>query len=197
MHRTMDNTPQIVIRKSRKKAIVTTLAGFLIGIAGGLVLMYGNNPFVGWSGIIIAVLTLLLGISSLYDHKPYIVLTEEGITETTTIRELIEWPAIRYADDFYFRGQYIVRLILDRTYKPQLIRPTWFWRFDRIYGREGVKAVYIRTSGLEINSMQLVALIERMVGSSPAERAELLRQGIVRRKRERERDRRAGAKKNR
>ena len=43
----------------------------------------------------------------------YIVLTEDGITEIFTIRGQIEWEAILYADDFYFRGQYWVRLLLD------------------------------------------------------------------------------------
>lgn len=173
----MDHSPQLIIRKSRRKALCITLAGFLIGIAGGLVLMYGQNSVVGWCAVITAAFTLLLGFGSLYDRKPYLVLTDEGITETTTVREQIEWAAILHADDFYFRGQYIVRLLLDRAYKPQTVRPTWFWRFDRLYAQQGVKAIFIRTAGLEVNAAQLVALIERMRVATPDERAELLRQG--------------------
>ena len=29
--------------------------------------------------------------------------------------------------------------------------PAWFWRFDRLYESRGVKAVYLRTMGLEID----------------------------------------------
>ena len=81
---------------------------------------------------------------------------------------------ISSADDFYFRGQYWVRLLLESNYKPQLIRPAWFWRFDRLYESKGVKAVYLRTMGLEIDSMQLVALIRRMKEADVPGRIELL-----------------------
>ena len=108
--------------------------------------------------------------------KHYIVLTEYGITEPFAIREQIEWDAVLYADDFYFRGQYWVRLLLGRDYKPQLIRPAWFWRFDRLYESKGVKAVYIRTMGLEVDSMRLAALIRRMKEADMSERIGVLRE---------------------
>ena len=50
----------------------------------------------------------------------------------------------------------------------------WFWRFDRLYESKGVKAVYLRTMGLEIDSMQLVALIRRMKEADVPGRIELL-----------------------
>lgn len=167
--------PRIVIHKSRKKAVVVTVTGFLLGIAGGLFLEYSVEQIMGWCFIIAAGFTLIYGIGSMFDRRPYVILTEQGITELFSIREEIGWNAILYVDDFYFRGQYFVRLLLDRTYKSQSIRPTWFWRFDRIYGQEGVKAVYIRTSGLETNSMQLAELIRRMVEADVPERSEIIR----------------------
>lgn len=163
-----------IIRKSRRKAICITIAGFLAGIAGGLVLIYVHDRVLGWCLVITAVFTLLYGLGSLFDRRPYLVLSERGIEEMFTLREEIEWEAILHADDFYFRGQYWVRLLLDRSYKPQLIRPAWFWRFDRIYEQKGVKAVYIRTMGLEIGSMELVALIEQMKKADTTTRIELL-----------------------
>lgn len=174
----MARTPRIVIRKSRRKAVRITVAGFLLGIAGGLFLEYAGNALVGWCFLIAALFTLLLGIGSLADRRPYLVLTERGITEPFSIREEIAWEAILGVDDFFFRGQYIVRLLLDRRYKPDLIRPGWFWRFDRIYANEGVKAVYIRTSGLEIGSKRLTDLIRRMQLSDITERRERLQQGL-------------------
>lgn len=165
---------RIVIHKSRKKAVVVTVIGFLLGMAGGLFLQYTDQTVVGWCFIIAAVFTLIYGFGSMFDRRPYVILDEQGITELFSIREQIEWQAIRYTDDFYFRGQYFVRMLLDRNYKPHLIRPPWFWRFDRIYGREGMKAVYIRTSGLEINSMRLAELIRRMTQADNAGKAELL-----------------------
>ena len=153
----------MIVHKSRKKAVCITVAGFLAGIAGGLILYCVRDVVLGWCFVATAGFTLLYGIGSLYDRRPYIVLTEDGITEIFTIR-----------DDFYFRGQYWVRLLLESNYKPQLIRPAWFWRFDRLYESRGVKAVYLRTMGLEIDSMQLVALIRRMKEADVPGRIELL-----------------------
>ena len=159
--------------KSRKKAVWITGAGFLAGSAGGRILYYFREAVLGWCFVAPAGFTRLYGIGSLYDRRPYIVLTEDGITELFTIRGQIEWEAIRYAADFYFRGPYWVRLLLESNYKPQLIRPAWFWRFDRLYESKGVKAVYLRTMGLEMDSMQLVALIRRMKEADVPGRIEL------------------------
>ena len=163
----------MIIHKSRKKAVCITVAGLLAGIAGGLVLYYVRDVVLGWCFVITAGFALLYGMGSLFDRRPYIVLTEYGITEPFAIREQIEWDAVLYADDFYFRGQYWVRLLLGRDYKPQLIRPAWFWRFDRLYESKGVKAVYIRTMGLEVDSMRL---IRRMKEADMSERIGLLRE---------------------
>ena len=128
----------MIVHKSRKKAVCITVAGFLAGIAGGLILYCVRDVVLGWCFVATAGFTLLYGIGSLYDRRPYIVLTEDGITEMFTIRGQIEWEAILYADDFYFRGQYWVRLLL------------------------------------EIDSMQLVALIRRMKEADVPGRIELL-----------------------
>lgn len=167
---------RMIIHKSRKKAVCITVAGLLAGIAGGLVLYYVRDVVLGWCFVITAGFALLYGMGSLFDRRTYIVLTEYGITEPFAIREQIEWDAVLYADDFYFRGQYWVRLLLGRDYKPQLIRPAWFWRFDRLYESKGVKAVYIRTMGLEVDSMRLAALIRRMKEADMSERIGLLRE---------------------
>ena len=55
------------------------------------------------------------------------------------------------------------------------VRPSWFWRFDRLYAQQGLKAVYIRTSGLEMNARQLVGLIRRMTAADAAERVDVLK----------------------
>lgn len=164
-----------VIRKSRKKAVTITIAGFLAGIAGGLILHYVHDVVLGWCFVIAAGLTLLYGIGSLADRRPYIILTELGLTDLFTVREEIAWEAILHADDFYYRGQYWVRLLLDRNYKPQ-IGTTGFRRFDRIYQARGFRPVYLRMMGLEMDSMQLVALIRKMKQAELPQRVELLAQ---------------------
>lgn len=162
--------PRLIVYKSRKKGVAITVCGFLLGIAGGLVLQYTDDEVLGWCLVIAAAFTAILGIGTLSDREPQLVITQHGITEPYIIKEEIEWNAVLHADDFFFRGQSFVRILLDKNYKPGLIRPAWFWRLDRIYGKEGIKAAYIRASNLDVNSRQLVSIIDKMVKSDDRER---------------------------
>lgn len=152
-----------------------TLFGFLLALAGWLFLRYADNPVVGWSFIILATLCVIFGIGTWFDRKPYIILTPDGIIEMSAVRENIEWSAVRQVDDFFYFGQYFLRLLVDRNYKPDLVRPTWFYRFDRLYEREGVKAIFIRISFLEISAAKLSHLINRLLKADRVQRIKLLR----------------------
>lgn len=165
---------KVIIYKSRKKAVIITVVSLVLAPAGFLVLRYGGDELLGRGLLILSILCLLFGSGSLYDRKPCIVLTEQGITETTTVREQIEWDAILYVDDFFFRGQDFIRLLTPRDYKPTLIRPTWFERFDRLYQESGLKAVYISTAYLEVDAIRLTRFIGRMMAADCAERKRLL-----------------------
>lgn len=94
----------MIIHKSRKKAVCITVAGLLAGIAGGLVLYYVRDVVLGWCFVITAGFALLYGIGSLFDRRPYIVLTEYGITEPFAIREQIEWDAVPLRGRLLFPG---------------------------------------------------------------------------------------------
>lgn len=164
---------RVVIYKSQKKAIVIMVSSMLILLAGYLLLQYTGKGVVGWSLIIVSGLILILGIGTWFDRKPQIILTSQGITETSNIREEIEWDAIRQVDEFFYRGQSFIRLLVDRNYKPDLLFPTWFYRFDRIYAKEGVRALFIRVSILDINSVRLSQMIRQMIKAN--NREEVLR----------------------
>lgn len=165
-----------VIYQSRKKAAWIILLGPVLALAGWFFLYYTDNTTAGWSFIILSGMCLIYGIGMWFDRKPYLILTEKGITDVSVIREEIEWEAIRQVGDFYFRGQFFVCLLLDRTYKPHLIRPTWFYRLDRLYATENLKAVYIRPGILEVNSARLIRMINKLRKADATTRKELLQQ---------------------
>lgn len=168
----MDN--KIVIHKSRKKATYLLLFSLLVAIIGWLIIQYSGKNVVGWSIIILAGLCFILGIGNWFDRKPYIVLTESGLTVLNGTPEEIEWSAIRYVDDLYYRGAYFVRLLLARNYKPDLLPPTWFYRFDKLYAQNGLKAIYIRMGLYEISAIKFAAFIHKMTNATPEERVKLL-----------------------
>lgn len=165
---------KIIIYKSRKKAVIITASGLLLVVAGGLFFQYTNNNLIGWCITIFAILCVIFGIGSWIDKTPYIILTENGIIETSGIHEEIEWDAIRYVDEFYYRGQYFIRLLLDRNYKSNIIQSTWFNRFDKLYAQEGLRAIFIRIGFLEVNSLKLSHFINQMLKADAGHRIKLL-----------------------
>ena len=148
-----------VIYKSKSKAIRITVAGCLLVAAGSAFFLWADDRTLGWIFLISAALVLTLGISTYFDRKPQIILTDTGITELFTIREEVEWKAILGADDFWYRGQQFIRLLLPSGYKPGSIPPGWFHRLDALYRKEGYRAVYIRASGLDVHPDELLRMI--------------------------------------
>lgn len=167
---------KIVIYRSGKQAILVTFLSPVFAVMGWLFLRFAGNPTIGWCFIILAGFCLIYGIGMWADRKPYLILTENGITDLTVIREEIEWNAIRQVGSFYFRGQFFVCILTDRDYKPDLIRPTWFYRLDRLYAAQNLKALYIRPAMLQINSARLIRMINRFREADPATRKRLLQQ---------------------
>ncbi len=153
---------RIIFYKSQKKAFIIMVSSLLVTFAGYLLVQYTAKEVIGWSLIVLSVLLLVLGIGTFFDRKPKIILTSKGITETSTIREEIEWDAIRQVDEFFYRGQYFICVLIDRNYKPGVLFPTWFYRFDRIYAHEGVKALFISVNLLDVNSNRLLQIIRKM-----------------------------------
>lgn len=168
----MDN--KIIIYKSKRKAIGITLVGVLLALAGWLFLRYAQHPVVAWSFIILSVLCLIFGLGSFFDRKPSIILTENGITKMSGEQQEIEWDAIRQVGELYYRSQHFIRLLTERNYKPSEILPTGFYRFERLYEQAGVKAVFIKTSFLEVDSMRLLRFVNNMVKANPEEREKIL-----------------------
>lgn len=169
---------QVVIRQSRKKAALVAFVSPVLALAGWLFLRYAGNTTVGWCFIILAGMCLIYGIGMWSDRKPYLILTEQGITDLSVIREEIGWEAIRQVGSLYFRGQFFVCLLVDRDYKPDLIRPTWFYRLDRLYAKENLKALYIRPGILKISSARLIRMINRLREADAATRRDLLRKPL-------------------
>lgn len=165
---------KVVIYQSRKKAIIIASLSPVFAIIGWLFLQYTDNTTGGWCFLILAGLCLIYGVGIWADRQPYLILTEKGITDLSVIREEIEWEAIRQVGDFYFRGQFFVCLLTDRNYKPDLIRPTWFNRLDRLYASHNLKALYIRPGILQVNSAQLIRMINRMRAANTVTRKTLL-----------------------
>lgn len=169
---------KVVIYQSRKKALTITLLSPIWAVIGWLFLHYTDNITAGWCFIILSGMCLIYGIGMWFDRKPYLIITEKGITDMSVIREEIEWEAIRRVGDLYFRGQFFVCLLVDRDYKPDIIVPTWFYRLDRIYATQNVKALYIRPGILEVNSARLVHMIKSMKNADASTRKNLLQKPV-------------------
>lgn len=168
----MDN--KVVIYKSKSKAFAFIIASLILVIGGWLFLQLPDKSVVGWSFIILSVMCLIFGVGTFFDKKPYIIMTEKGITELSSIREEIEWEEILQVNEFYYRGMYFIRILINRDYKPVQLSPTWFYRFDKLFERDGIKAIYIKTGFYEVNSIRLAGFMRMMMKADVNKRIELL-----------------------
>lgn len=165
---------KVVIYKSKSKAFGFIIASLILVVAGWIFLEIPGRNVVGWSFVILSVLCLIFGIGTYFDKKPYIILTESGVTDMSVFRDEVEWDDILHVDDFYYRGLYFVRLLVARDYMPTSFRPSWFYRFDKLYEKEGLKAIYIRVGFYQVNSIKLASFIRRMIDADAEKRKELL-----------------------
>ena len=92
----------------------------------------------------------------------------------SAIREEIEWDAILRVDEFYYRGLYFIRMLIERDYKPTSVRPTWFHRFDKLYEKDGIKAIFMRIGFYEVNSIKLAGFMQKMIKADTERKIELL-----------------------
>lgn len=168
----MDN--KVVIYKSKSKAFAFIIASLILVIGGWLFLQLPDKIVIGWSFIILSVMCLIFGVGNFFDKKPYIIMTEKGITELTSIRVEIEWEEILQVNEFYYRGMYFIRILINRDYKSAQLHPTWFYRFDKLFEKDGIKAIYIKTGFYEVNSIRLAGFIRMMTKADINKRVELL-----------------------
>ncbi len=165
---------EIKIYKSKLKAAILLIFCLFFFMIGILVLQNSDKAVAGWSCIIIALLASIVGFYNLFDRRPQIIMNDDGITERTFKGEVIEWDAILNVDELFYRGQYYVRLMVDKDYKPTLVRSHWLFRIDRYYARAGVKALYIKVSMLTVSSGDLTNFIHAMAGADNSRRDELI-----------------------
>lgn len=149
----------IIIYKSKKKAAYIILLSVVSIIIGILILANNNKPVAGWSIEILGFLFLLYGLYSLFDARPQLIINSDGISSRSHRYELIEWKAVLASGEFWFRGQYYIRLVVPADYKPSLIPALWFYRVDKIYTRTSQKPVYLKVSMLELSSQEIIKII--------------------------------------
>lgn len=171
--------PILKIYKSRKKAGYLFLFAVVFVFFGVFLLEDNQRVVIGWSCIILGGFGMLYTLYAWFNRKPQIILSDIGISARTFRNEVIEWDAITASDEFFFRGQYYIRILVDKDYKPQIPRSGWFYRIDRIYAKNGVKAVYLNTNMLDVSSAQLNRFIHKMVLSNDAERKKMLNTASV------------------
>lgn len=164
---------EVKVYKSKRKAATMLLISVVVLIIGVLLVLNTDKQVAGWSIIILSGLGLLLGLSTLLDRMPLISVDETGIADRTQKNETIEWNAIHDANPFHFRGQYYLRIIVDKDYKPSLIGNR-FYRLDRFNDKAGIKALYLKMSLLDADPANLVMFIRAMAHSEPEQRRRLM-----------------------
>lgn len=164
---------EIALYKSKRKARTIIGVCIVVLIAGVIILINTDKTVAGWSILLLSVFGLIFGISTFFERKPVIVMDESGISERSFGNDSIEWGAMKSADPFHFRGQYYIRIITDKNYKPSL-PGNRFYRLDRLNDQAGIKTLYLKISMVDANPRKLLLFIREMMKADLYHRRTLL-----------------------
>ncbi len=170
---------QIVLYKSPWKGTLIVILSIPFILAGYWICNKPNtstNEFwLACAGVIFFSFGLFLGIYTIFDRKPYIEISKEGL-KLRGITKLINWSLI---EELYLVRIYRTKILSIRIpEKFELeVRKSWFGRKSlRIDKKLGFQAINFSLSPLRINSEELVMFLERLRQNSNLDSEQIFRE---------------------
>lgn len=162
-------------RKFSKTLPTVVSCGFFL--LGGLWLIVGNKADatsipIGWMCLAFFGFCFVVALSSLFDRRPQLVISENGIWERSSRQPEVKWEQIVHAETAGFLGNSFVCLKVDETFKVN--RKIQLWSRS-ILKKPGSSSIDLPLSDLGIQKQQLLAFIEEMRRSEKSKRTEIIR----------------------
>lgn len=160
--------------KSPRKALtaIGICAAFVAVIAAVMLLPGKRAPEWLWLGAVFFGLGIPLGIHSLLDKRPWLVMDEEGVWDRGLRRPRIPWDAI---EDAYVSGMYgramFVCLILKEGRADEFNISSWLARAN---GLVGAQPLNLNAGLVDVDADKLCATVKLLAHLPREERANLL-----------------------
>ena len=154
---------EIKLYKKPQKAIKILLIA-ICAVAIGLFIITQEPDgsfiyFVGWFNILFFGLGIAIGIFHMFDRRPQIIISEDGIWDRTIKQERINWQQIKHAYPVNINTQKFVSLELDETFKAKKKPYKWASKINQFVGAQDVN---LQVSQLNIDEVTLANFINEI-----------------------------------
>lgn len=163
---------QIVLHKSPLKALRLIGLSSLFVIPSIYFIITPDGPkVISWISIFFFGLGYIVGLLSLFDRRPQIIITPKGIWDRRLKIETIEWDNIYDAYLFDIEKQYFICLVVSKEVSEKIKSPKWVNALNEVMGAQEIN---LNTSDLKVNKEKLLTLIKQLYNEQHDKRLEIV-----------------------
>jgi len=166
---------EIKLYKSPWRAIKLMLLCSIFVAIGILGITIGDMPaWAAWLNIGFFGLGYPVGLFSLFDRRPQIIINETGIFDRTTHKDFINWEIIKdaYLIDIY--KQKFICLVVDDEFKPSKTKSKLYKQTAKFSEAIGAQELNIALGQIKINPEKLTEFILLMRTATKPDKTALL-----------------------
>lgn len=172
---------EIKIYKNTKQ-VLKLVGGSAIFVALGLFLVLKSDKSgaisAGWANLAFFGMGLLVGLYTLFDKRPHIVLNDIGI-KIRGLKETVNWEVIQDAYPGMISGQEMIALVLHPDYQPSKNKGFIGKKLAKLNKQIGFQEINIPTSNVNVNTIELLTFILLMIKAEKNERKQLITQNTL------------------
>lgn len=125
------------------------------------------DRIMGWIGVSFFGLGIPIGIFHLFDRRPQIIISEDGIWDRTNNQDEIKWDQIKDAHSLYIYGQKFITLKTDKSFKFKRKQYIWALKLTKAVGAQELN---LHLGQVNMNSNKLASFIKEMIQSNKENR---------------------------
>lgn len=129
------------------------------------------DNIMGWLTTFFFGLGIFVGLFHLFDRRPQIIITENGIWDRTTKQDEIKWEQIKKAYNIDIYGQKFISLIVDDTFVFKTRQYKWATKLNKAIGAQKLN---LQLGQIKIDEVKFAKFINKMSKASKEDRHELI-----------------------
>jgi hypothetical protein len=155
------------------KLLALTIPFVAIGIWMINIEPFGTlNYIMGWLGISFFGLGIPIGLFQIFDRRPQVIISENGIWDRTTKQDEIKWEQIQEAYPLDIYKQKFVSLVVDDTFVTKKNLYKWAAKINEAIGAQKIN---LPVSQLKIDEHKMTDFINEMITTEKANRPNIIK----------------------
>ncbi len=163
---------EIILYKSPLKALrLIGLSSIFVIPSIYFVTTQDSPKTIFWVSIVFFGLGYIVGLISLFDRRPQIIITSKGIWDRRLKIEPISWDDIYDAYLFHIKSQHFISLVVNETISEKIKSPKWVTVLNQEIGAQKIN---LNVSDLKVNKEKLLTSIEQLYSEQHGKRPEMV-----------------------